>query len=373
MMTRSSNTRIKIAFIVWTLEGMGGSERVVYDLARKIDRKGFELMVIGFSDGPVRKRYEDLGVQVLVVSKKRHFDPTLIMKLRKLFRGQRINILNPHHFGPFLYSSIANIGLDTKMVYTEHSRWQLEELSFGENLLNRVMIDRADAVLAISRQIEDYYLRNLRLKREKVRHIGNGIDLAHFRRKDGQSLRQSLGIGAKERVIGMVANLRPEKNHKLLISAFSRMARLLQDVKLVLVGTDCMNGEIQKYAVLANVSDRVLFLGQRDDIPELLSVFDVFCLPSIHEGLPLTVLEAMAVGVPIVGSDVMGINEVIENGSTGLLFPAGDEEKLAERLTLILTDKGLSNRLSSAGRDFVTRNFSLDGKVEEYQQFFNSL
>jgi glycosyltransferase involved in cell wall biosynthesis len=373
MKTRASNSRIRIAFVVWTLEGMGGSERVVYDLARKIDRKGFELMVIGFSDGPVRKRYEDLGVQVLVVRKKKHFDPTLIVKLRKVFREERIDILNPHHYGPFLYSSIAKMGLDVKMVYTEHSRWQLEELSFGENLINRVMIARADAVLAISRQIEDYYLRKLRLKREKVRHIGNGIDLAHFKRKDGQSLRQSLGIGANERVIGIVANLRPEKNHKLLISAFSRVAEVLKDVKLVLVGTDCMNGEIQKYAIMAKVSDRVLFLGQRDDIPELLSVFDVFCLPSIHEGLPLTVLEAMAVGVPIVGSDVMGINEIIKDGSTGLLFPAGDDEKLAERIIGALTDKGLSHGLSCAARELVVRRFSLDNKVQEYQELFNSL
>jgi glycosyltransferase involved in cell wall biosynthesis len=373
MKPRASNTKKRIAFIVWTLEGMGGSERVVYDLARKIDRNGFELILIGFSDGPVRKRYEDIGVPVLVVRKGRHFDPSLILKLRKVFRVQRIDILNPHHYGPFLYSSIAKIGLDVKMVYTEHSRWQLEELSFGESLLNRVMIARADAVLAISKQIEEYYLRKLRLRREKVRHIGNGIDLAHFKRKDGQSLRQSLGIGANERVIGIVANLRPEKNHKLLISAFSRVAEALKDVKLVLVGTDCMNGEIQKYAILAKLSDRVLFLGQRDDIPELLSVFDVFCLPSIHEGLPLTVLEAMAVGVPIVGSDVMGINEVIENGSTGLLFPAGDEEKLAETVTMVLMDKGLSNRLSSAAREFVVTHFSLDDKVEEYQGLFNSL
>jgi glycosyltransferase involved in cell wall biosynthesis len=81
----------------------------------------------------------------------------------------------------------------------------------------------------------------------------------------------------------------------------------------------------------------------------------------------------MAVGVPIVGSDVMGINEVIENGSTGLLFPAGDEEKLAETVTMVLMDKGLSNRLSSAAREFVVTHFSLDDKVEEYQGLFNSL
>jgi glycosyltransferase involved in cell wall biosynthesis len=372
-MRKPSIRKIRVAFIVWTLEGMGGSERVVYDLARKMDRTGFELILIGFCDGPVRKRYEDIGVRVILLEKKEHIDLSLIMKLRKVFRGLRIDILNPHHYGPFLYSSLGNIGNKAKMVYTEHSRWQLEELTLKERVLNRVMIARTDAVMAISRQIEDYYLRNLKLKREKVRFIGNGIDLAYFKRKEGQSLRENLGIGADEKVIGMVANLRPEKNHKVLISALSRVAGQFGEVKLVLVGADCMDGEIQKYAASADISNRVLFLGQRDDIPEILSIFDVFCLPSIHEGLPLTLLEAMAVGVPIVGSDVMGINEVIVNGSTGLLFPAGNEEKLAESIILVLADKGLGHRLSSAAREFVVRNFSLDDKVEEYQEMFNSL
>lgn len=352
---------------------MGGSERVVYNLARKIDRNGFDLILIGFADGPVRKRYEDMGVPVIILKKKEHIDLSLIMKLRKVFRAQSIDILNPHHYGPFLYTSLANIGHKAKMVYTEHSRWQLEELSLKERILNRIMIARTDAVMAISRQIEDYYLRKLKLKREKVRFIGNGIDLAYFKWKQGQGLRESLGIGAKEKVIGMVANLRPEKNHKLLISAFARVAGRLRDIKLVLAGTDCMNGEVQKYAASTDISDRVLFLGQRDDIPELLSVFDVFCLPSVHEGMPLTLLEAMAVGVPIVGSDVMGINEVIVNGSTGLLFPAGNEEKLAEEIGRVLTDKELSHRLSFAAREFVVRNFSLDDKAEEYQELFNTL
>jgi glycosyltransferase involved in cell wall biosynthesis len=134
-----------------------------------------------------------------------------------------------------------------------------------------------------------------------------------------------------------------------------------------------MNGEIQQFAAQNDVQDKILFLGKRDDIPELLNVFDVFCLPSIHEGLPLTILEAMAAGVPVVGANVMGINEVIVDGSNGLLFAAGNLDSLVEKLTLVLTDMELGNRLSSAGRDFVVKNYALEDKVNQYQELFASL
>ena len=352
---------------------MGGSERVVYDLARKFDRTAFEVIIIGFDDGPVRGLYETIGIKVFSVPKVQRLDLSFIRRLRDILRAEQIDVVNAHHFGPFLYTSLATIGLRTKLIYTEHSRWQLEELSLLKKVINRILLARTNGVLAISRQIENYYLRKLMLSRGKIHFIGNGIDVGLYRRKDGQFFRQSLGIDVKEKVIGMVANLRPEKNHHLLITAFSSVARVIHNVKLVLAGEDCMDGEVQRFAAQNDVKDRILFLGQRDDIPDLLSIFDVFCLPSVHEGLPLTILEAMAAGIPVVGSDVLGINEVIVDGSNGLLFAPGNAEELAERLILALTNQTLSNQLSSAGRDFVVQNYCLDEKVDQYQHLFSSL
>jgi glycosyltransferase involved in cell wall biosynthesis len=265
------------------------------------------------------------------------------------------------------------MGLRTKLVYTEHSRWQLEQLSPIKKLINRIFLSRTDGIVAISKQIEHYYLRNLFLSRKKVRLVLNGIDLDYYHRRDSQYLREKLGITKDARIIGTVANLRPEKNHKLLISAFSTVANKIEDVRLLLVGDDCMDQEVHRFAAQSGASDKILFLGRRNDVPELLSLFDIFCLPSIYEGLPLTLLEAMAAGVPVIGADVMGINEVVVNNQNGLLFPSNDEKRLTEMIFMLLSDNPLRNRLAEAGRESVERYYSLDAKVKEYGTLFHSI
>lgn len=362
---------MKVAFLIWTLEGMGGSEKVVYDLARKFDKAAYEIVIVAFSDGPVRKLYEEIGLKVFTVTKEKRFDIAFIGSLRKLFSEEHIDVVNAHHFGPLLYSILSTYGTQSKVVYTEHSRWQLEELSPIKKVVNRALLAGAAGVVAISRQIENYYLSKLYLGRKKVHLIPNGIEIGKFRGRNGSQIRKDFGIGENDRIIGTIANLRPEKNHKLLIGAFSEVAKVFPNVRLVLVGLDCMDGEVQRFAAESSASDRIHFLGRRDDVPELLGLFDVFCLPSIHEGLPLTVLEAMSANVPVIGADVLGINEVITDNMNGLLFPSNDMNKLSELILQLLTDHNLKNRLSEAANQFVTEQYNLDKKVREYERLFH--
>ena len=368
-----SDGTIRIAFVVWTLEGMGGSERVVYDIVRKLDKKIFSPYIISFREGPDRKVYEDIGVRVKVFFKKKRFDLKFIIRFKKILLSERIDIINPHHFSPFFYSFLATYRARTKLVYTEHSKWQLEELHGLERILNRIMLLKSDAVIAISKQIEEYYLNSLGLKRDKIYLIQNGIDLERYKKVNCNHLYQEFGIKPHEKVIGIVANIRPEKNHKILISAFSLVAKEVRDVRLVLVGIDLMEGEVQRFASKSDVADRIIYAGPRNDVPELLNLFDVFCLPSFHEGLPLTVLEAMAAGTPVIGSDVLGINEVISHNENGLLFAKNDEKSLAENIQKLLGDTRLRDRLSKSGRSFVEKNHCLDEKVKEYDRLFRML
>jgi glycosyltransferase involved in cell wall biosynthesis len=229
---------------------------------------------------------------------------------------------------------------------------------------------KSDAVVAISKQIYDYYISKIKVKKEKVHLITNGIDLSSYQKANGNHLRDELGIEEYEKVLGMVANIRPEKNHKLLISAFSIVAKEIKNVSLILVGLDCMGGEMQEFASKTWINDKILFLGQRSDVPELLKVFHIFCLPSIYEGMPLTVLEAMASGVPVIGSDVLGINEVIRDNVNGLLFCNNDERKLAELIKRLLKDNELRQRLIQEGKSFVEKYHDLDDRIKDYDRLF---
>jgi len=368
-----SDEKIVVAFVSWTLIGMGGSEHVVYDIARKLDRKHFSVIIISFEDGPVRYLYEEIGIKVHVLLKKKKNDINFYQRFRKILNKEKIDIINAHHYYPFIYSFIATIGTSIKLIYTEHSRWQLEQLPIAKKILNIIMLRKSDALVAISKQIEDYYLHRLRINPIKICQISNGVDLDIYKKKVESKIKQDIGLQLHEKTIGMVANLRPEKNHKLLISAFVNVVKVMKDVRLILIGLDCMNGEIQSFANQTSVSDKIHFLGQREDIPELLSILDIICLPSQYEGLPLTILEGMACGVPVVGSDVLGISEVVEHDVNGLLFPLNDERKLTDTLLLVLNDSKLRDRFSKDGRLFVIQNYSLDKKVGEYERLFRSI
>lgn len=372
-LARNDNGKIRIAFVLWTLEGMGGSEHVVFDIVQKLDKNRFDVLVIGFKEGPVRSIYEGIGVKVAVISKKRKYDLKFIQEMRNILKKECVQVVNAHHFSPLLYSYLATVMTNVKLIYTEHSVWQYLEMSRLKTMLSNFLLWKTDAVVAISKQLLQYYRENPFVSGSKTYLIVNGIDLLRYKCTDRKMLKKELGFKRGDILIGMVANLRPEKNHKILISAFSILSRTLPDCHLMLVGLDCMDGEIQRYSKTMDMENRIHFLGPREDVDDLLNIFDVFCLPSANEGLPLTILEAMACGVPVVGSNVMGINEVINDNVNGLLFPDGDETALAEKIKMLAQDESLRSKLHRAGLAYVKKNYCLDDKIREYVGLFQKL
>lgn len=368
------DNKIRVAFVVWTFEGMGGSEHVVYDIIRKMDRDRFEVVIIGFKDGPVRDVYEKLKAKVFVVTKSRKkFDIEFILSLRNVLLSNNVQLVNAHHFGPLLYSFCATRMTCIKIVHTEHSVWQYLEMDPLQKVLSNYILWRSSAVIAISKQLYQYYNNNKFVSAKKTHLIVNGIDLSRFKRRVDCSLRKKMGFADTDILIGMVANIRPEKNHKFLISAFANLHKKINNSHLILVGLDCMNGEVHQYASASGCGPSIHFWGSREDVADILYAFDVFCLTSVHEGLPLTVLEAMACGVPVVGADVLGINEVISDNETGLLYDADNEAMLVEKLMKIIRDSSLRTFLSQAALEHVQQQFDLNKKIEAYEKLYTQL
>ena len=369
---KTSFGKIRIAFVLWTFECMGGSEHVVYDIVRKLDKKKFHILIIGFKDGPFRQLYEQIGVKTEAIESRRKYDINFILRLRKLLKSERISVVNPHHFSPLLYTFLSTRMTDIKIVYTEHSVWQYLELGWIKKMLCNFILFRVEALVAISNQLVHFYQKNFFVSSRKVHLIINGIDLDKFKKLDNITSKKALGFESKDYLVGIIANLRPEKNHKILIKAFSRVAVNNERMHLVLVGLDLMNGELQEYAIQFGLPMQIHFLGSREDIPDILNALDIFCLPSKHEGLPLTVLEAMACGVPVIGSDVMGINEVVKDNENGLLFK-DDDKMLSEKIKMLMADKEKTQSFISAGQEFVKENYCLDQKMNQYISLFEML
>ena len=204
--------------------------------------------------------------------------------------------------------------------------------------------------------------------------IPNGVDVAAFSPSaPAPGLREKLGLPPQCPIAMIVAALRPEKNHELFLRAVSRVTRQLPEARFLIVGDGPRRSELEELTRSLGVQERVLFLGTRSDIPQLLSLADVLVLSSHMEANPVSILEALACGKPVVAPRVGSIPESIEDGMNGYLFPAGDEEQLAARLAHLLECPEQAARMGAIGRERVVAQWSLERMVAGYQDLIDKI
>ncbi len=316
----------------------GGSERVVFDLARSLDTDKFEVFVAAFKGGVLAKPLKNICKDVFIIEKKQGLDITAMFKLATIVRNYRIDVVNAHHYMPCFYSFLGTRVLNCKrLVYTEHSVPEVENVAgCVHGKIFHWMLYRINAVVGVSRAITGKFREKYPRHAEKFHEILNGVDIEKFRGKGArEEVRSSWGLVKEHFVVGTVANFRKVKNHACLVRAAGRLKDTHPQLRLFFVGTgfpgDAENSEDEVRALIRELGlqDRVVLAGYQENIPEMLSAFDAFCLPSFSEGLPVSLLEAMAAGVPVIGSEVKGIVEVVKDGKTGVLFSSNSDSELS--------------------------------------------
>jgi glycosyltransferase involved in cell wall biosynthesis len=211
-------------------------------------------------------------------------------------------------------------------------------------------------------------LKKRRLASENIQVITNGVNLEKFTPASNDRLLRELSFCQEIPVVGIVAALRPEKNHELLMMAMSELAERIPNVVLLIIGDGPERETLQKLACTLGLESCVRFLGCRQDISTLLTCMDVFVLCSKTEAAPLAVLEAMACGLPVVCSDVGAMREIIDDGVTGFLFPNGDVERLVESLYAVLSTPLLARSVGESARKAVETRFSLDASIASIEK-----
>jgi len=205
------------------------------------------------------------------------------------------------------------------------------------------------------------------VKPEKVKVIINGVELPQ-NDVDPLKKRAELGLNPLDMVIMHVANLRPVKGHKYLIEAFAGVEKRFAGIRLVLIGKDELNGELQSLAKSLNVQDKVLFLGQRLDVDELLAVSDICVLPSLSEGLSNAILEYMSHGKPVIATRVGGNPEIIQHGYNGLLVDKANAQQLAAALLELIESEHQRTTLGTNGLNMIQYHFSIQAMMNNYQK-----
>jgi glycosyltransferase involved in cell wall biosynthesis len=256
------------------------------------------------------------------------------------------------------------------LIHTEHGRVFPDKLRYmaAEHLLSHV----AYKVVGVSdRTLKDLH-RYERIAPAKLVRIANGIELGAFDRSiDRSAKREALGLPATGPLIGVVARLDEAKGLSYLLQALPRLVSRFANLRVVVAGTGALLDTLRAEAAALGVAGRVSFLGLRLDVPELLHLFDVYVLPSVREGLPMGLIEAMAARRAIVATDVGGVGTLIQSNVTGLLTPARDPDALAEAIATLLLDDALRQRLSAAAQRVAHEQYSAAAMTRAYERLYS--
>ena len=335
---------------LWLTKGLGrgGVERLIADLLPLMSDE-FEIdvaYVLPWKDLH-HALIEERGFTVHCLGEGTRSSPRWVARLRNILQQQRYDIVHSHAPVP---GSAARIlaPRGTALVHTEHNLWQ--RYRTPTRVLNSVTYHRNHAAIAVSHSVAESIRPLWRRRATEVHTIHHGTVLSSIkprRDEDRSKCRQAAGLPADDFLIGNVGNLTPKKDHYNLLKALEGPGPI-SHAHLTIIGDGPLGDELVTSAADRGLSDRVTFLGSRDDVFDLLGLFDVFCLSSRFEGFPIALVEAMATGLPCVATSAGGTSEILIDGSNGLLVPTEDHLMLREALERLITDPLLASRLGNA-------------------------
>lgn len=336
-----------------------------------LNKEKFNQFVIFAEDGPLVKLIENMGVKVERITYLKDLKGFISLpKLVRFIRNNKIDIIHAHGARVNLWGSIASILTGVPIIATEHNidLWRGRRHIF--NMFDRLSAKVNKLRVGVSPAVCDM-LKAHGIDNDKVVCINNGIDVERFNISiDVNAKKGELGIPTDARVIGTVGRLVEQKGHRYLLEAAKIVTKELPYTRFIIVGDGPLRGELEKQALGLGIKEKVIFTGQRGDIPELMKVMDMFVLPSITEGLPLVLLEAMAAKKPIVASAVGGIPNVIETDINGLLVPAQDITSLSDKIICLLKDDRKAESLASQGLRTVTEKYNARDMITRYESVY---
>ena len=340
----------------------GGSERYVNVLSNTLAEKGHDVTIIS-SGGPIVKylnkkiNHEKIGP---VTSTSKQDKSKIVKSIEEVCSRRRIDLIHCNSVMDFKAASLVRKITGIPVIYTAHLTEQSDLPVVGAEFDGKV-----DKVIAVS-NFNKLHLKKTGLLSSKIDLIYHGVDAVKFRKRNLKpNVKTSLGIKEDEKVIMCVARLEPVKGIGQLIEAIPIILEGGNNIKVVFVGDGTHRKEYERLVEDLGVKSKVLFLGKREDVEELLSVADVFCLTSVNEALSFAILEAMAASKPVVATKVGGIPEAVVDQVTGLLVPPGNIQGLAKSINRLLEDKSLARRLGTSANKRIKEHFRFDHMLSQ--------
>ena len=366
--------KIKILFIIDNLASVGGTQNVLFNLVRGLVKINYSPTVVSLNGGnrSLIDRFKNENIELILFNKLNIWFWGL-PKLIYLIQKRKFSIIQ----NLLLYSNIIGriSGSFARVPVIISSTWgDGHTLKTWEVWLDRLTNKLDDRIVVNSKAGRDFCIKKFGIDKKKIELISNGVENPKTYDKEIiANFKDTLKIPGEKIIIGTIGRLSEEKGHRFLLDAFSLVLREIKDIFLVIVGSGYLKNNLKDQVDRLGIRDKVTFIDYLKDIGLFYSGIDIFVLPSVSEGFPNVILEAMFYQKPIIASCVGDIPEVIENGVSGLLVSPREEKELAEALKLLVRDKDLARKLATGSKRKIMEDFSLDKMVNSFSHLYKKM
>lgn len=358
---------------------IGGGQQHLLLLAEGLDKNLFDVRVACTENGPLVGDLRGRGISVHAVNMRRGLSPMPFIELCRIIRENKIDIIHLHGGVAGFWGRLSAAWTRTPVcIYTLHgihylhySNW-LKRTAFI--LVERALARVTDRIICVAEADRELGLRKKVFTADQCVVIKNGIRISTQAIVDKvKEKKASLGLPIGAPLIGTVGRLHHQKGQRYLLESIREILQTYPDLQVLLIGDGPMREELQARAQVLGLNGTVHFLGSRRDVSELIAVMDVFVLPSLWEGLPFSLLEALSLARPVVATATDGIPEVIAHEQSGLLVPPKDHRALSKAIIQLLTDRRYAQQLGAEGRARVYEAFDVNKMVRETAELYQSL
>lgn len=365
-------SRLQVLHVITGLE-IGGAERVMLETVRHQKAAGYGVSVCSLRPGgPLEPAVREV-CPVFTTFMGHALTPQVIWRLVRLMRRGRYDVVHSYLYQANLAARVA-ARLAGVPVNISSVRCSYTWLTWKHFLVDRWTAHLADCITAVSEATRQFSIEREGLPAAKIITLRNGIDVSRFDALDREAarakMRAALGYGPDDLVVCMTGRLHEQKGHTYLFQAVEQLKEHYPHLRVLILGDGPARAALEAECRARGLWELVQFLGMRQDVPEILAASDLFAFPSLYEGLPNAVLEAMAMSLPVVASTADGTVEVIDDGVHGLLVPPGDAQALTKALERLLADPALRHALGQAGRKRVEEEFTFQKTMQATEALY---